>query len=240
MNNYDLDWSDLAFGSKKALRSLDAIFIAAPREISKKRLTQLIKEHLPVGNIVIGSAKELYIDGFNNQPQFKTLQIDSYNELISKVNKSSSPHKIIVLKYNQSDINHVLEKAKFKSVLLVNGSWHHSFHTRPEYYSLVSNKIDFKFISPFVDEDEAKKFANDFHIENDDTNELLSDVQMLEVANKSAINSFDGSHQTGLAVGKEVGDKFKLIMTSFNKVVPYQTFAWHFGAERERHLSPPW
>lgn len=239
MSKYDLDWADLAFASKKPLRELGATFIVAPKEISKKRLMQIIKQYLPVGNIVIGCAKELYINGYDSQPQFKTLQIDSSNDLISKVNNSASPNKITVLKYNQSETNHIIEKIKFKLVLLVNGSWHHSFHTRPEYYTLVANNINFEFISPFADEDEAKQFADDFQIVNENSDELLSDIQMMQVANRAAANSFDNSHQTGIAVGKRVDDKFKLVLTAFNKVVPYQTFAWHFGAQREKHLSPP-
>ena len=239
MNKYDIDWSDLAFGNKKALKGLNAVFIVAPREISKKRLIQIIKEYLPKVNIVIGCAKELFIDGFNDQSQFKTLQINSSDELITKVNKSASPNKITVLHYNQSDISHILEKARFKLVLLVNGSWHNSFHTRPEYYTLVSNKIDFKLISPFVDENEAKEYSDNFKIKIEKTDELLSDLQMMEIANRAAVNSFDCSHQTGVAVGKKVGNKYKLITTAYNKVVPYQTLAWHFGAQRERHLSPP-
>lgn len=239
MNKYDLDWSDLAFSSKKVLRDLNAVFILAPREISNSRLTQIIKEYLPIGNIVFGCAKEKYIDGFNNQPQFKSLRIDSSNGLISKVNQSSSPHKITILNYNQPDVVHIFEKVTFKTVLLINGSWHRSFHTRPEYYTLVSSSVDFKFISPFASEDEAKKFADNFEIIYEKNSDLLTEVQMLALANRSATNSFDCSHQTGVAVGKKNGDKYESVMTSFNKVVPYQTFAWHFGAQREKHLSPP-
>jgi len=94
-------------------------------------------------------------------------------------------------------------------------------------------------ISPFADKDEARQYADNFEIINENTDELLSDIQMMEIASRAASNSFDNSHQTGVAVGEKVNGKYKLIMTSFNKVVPYQTFAWHYGALRERHLSPP-
>ncbi len=74
--DYEFDWSNLAFASKKPLRDLAAIFIAAPREISAERFAQLVKEYLPKGNIVLGLAKEKFIDGFDCQPQFRTLQMN--------------------------------------------------------------------------------------------------------------------------------------------------------------------
>ena len=81
----DFDWSELAFTSKKPVRELKATFIAAPRELSKKRLAQLVKQYLPQGNIVIGIAKEPYVLGFEDQPQFKMLQLDDVETLYGVV-----------------------------------------------------------------------------------------------------------------------------------------------------------
>jgi deoxycytidylate deaminase len=241
MSDYELRWSDIAFGSKKPLRDLKATFIAAPREMSVARFTQLIKNYLPSGNIVVGCAEELYVNGFENQPQFKTLQYDDIKYLVKKVNDSPSPYKITILHCRQSDLIPIYEKIKFHSVVLVNGSWQYTFHTRPEYYALVSRNIPFEFVSPFASEDEAINYAADFdkQIVLQKTGVDLTELEMLRTANNVAKNAFDHSFQGGVALGKKNGKRYKLITTTYNKTVPYQTFAWHFGPLRERHLSPP-
>jgi deoxycytidylate deaminase len=241
MSDYEQRWSDIAFGSKKSLRDLKATFIATPRQISVVRFTQLIKKYLPIGNIVVGCAEELYVNGFDNQSQFKTLQFDEIKLLVEKVNNSSSPHKITILHCRQSDLVSIYEKIKFRNVVLVNGSWQYTFHTRPEYYTLVSRNIPFEFVSPFASEDEAIKYAADFdkHITLQKPGVNLTELEMIQAANNVAKNAFDHSFQSGVALGKKHGNRYELITTAYNKTVPYQTFAWHFGPLRERHLSAP-
>jgi deoxycytidylate deaminase len=241
MNIYELKWSDMAFGSKKPLRELSATFIAPSRQISTARFTQLIKQYLSADNLVVACTDEPFITGFEDQPQFKTLQLSDIQNLVDKVNNSPSPNKITILYCKQSDLVPIYEKIKFKKVLLVNGSWKYSFHTRPEYYALVSKGINFEYISPFADEDEAKKYAMDFEqkkvtIKN---GSKLSETEMMEIANRVATCSFDNGFQVGVSLGKKISAKYELITTSYNQVVPYQTFAWHFGAMREKHLSQP-
>ncbi len=241
MNNYQIYWSDLAFASKKNLRDLHATFIATPREMSIARFTQLIKKYLPSGNIVVGIADEKYIKGFENQPQFKTLTARVIEPVIDKVNTSNSLHKIYILHLKQPELIHVFEKIKFSHVVLVNGSWQFTFHTRPEYYALVSNHVPFEFESPFYDEKEAISYSINFDnkILLPKLGQNLNEIEMLQAANQVAKNAFDNSFQSGVALGKKSGDKYKLISTAFNKTVPYQTFAWHYGPLRERHMSPP-
>jgi deoxycytidylate deaminase len=239
MNDYRINWSDIAFSSKKQLRNLNAIFIPAPREMSVERFTQIIKQYLPIGNIVLGCNSDSYVDGFDGQPQFKLLQIETIKDVVSKVNQSKSPNKIIVLYYRQSDILSVYEKIKFKRVLLVNGSWRYSFHLRPEYNALVSKDIPFEFISPFVDENEAIAYAAKFQSNMSVGTNPLSELETLSLANDYAKQSFANEQQTGVVIAKKAGDKYKPLIGAYNKTVPYLTFAWHFGALRERHLSPP-
>lgn len=239
MDKYELDWSELAFGSKKVIKNLNPIFIAPPREMTVNRFTQIIKENLPDGNIVVGIATEDYIDGFDGQPQFKTLKPETIKPIIEKVNNSSRPHKIAILNCRQADVINIYNKIKFKKVLLVNGSWHLSFHVRAEYYELVSKGVRFQYISPFASEEEAVAYADSFRPNQFKSSELYKDTDLLEIAKEAAKNSFANEFQTGLALAKKQGDKYKLITTSYNRVVPYQSFAWHFGALREKFMSPP-
>jgi dCMP deaminase len=239
----NFDWTDLAFGSKKTVRDLQAIFIAAPREISGKRFTQLVKTYLPQGNLVIGIAKEPYIDGFDGQPHFRTLAHETIEPIVRKVNASPAKHKIYTLCYFQREAPHILPKLGFTKVLLLNGSWHHSFHTRPEYYALVNAKIPYEMISPFANEQEAQTYAKRITTQFSKTwGETLrnTEVDMLRYAEEAARQSFDYCFQTGAALGKKQrGGKYKLLLTTFNHIVPYETFAMHHGAAREQHFSPP-
>jgi deoxycytidylate deaminase len=239
MNNYQINWSDIVFGSKKSLRDLNATFMPAPREMSIKRFTQIIKQYLPSGNIVIGCNNEDYVDGFDGQPQFKLLKVETISDVISKVNKSNSPHKITVFQYRESDILNIYEKIKFKRILLVNGSWQYSFHLRPEYNALVSKNIPFEFISPFVDENEAIAYAAKFQSVMPLRTDPVNELDILLFAGDFAKQSFANEQQTGVVIAEKVGDKYRPLAAAYNKTEPYLTFAWHFGALRERHLSPP-
>nr|AIA17187.1 Unknown Function [uncultured bacterium] len=114
MNSWD--WSELAFGSKKPVNSLKATFIAAPRELSATRFTQLVKEYLPKGNILLGFAKEEYVLGFEEQPQFRMLKAETVQSIIDKVNNSPSKYKIATLAYAQRDLLHVIKGLSIREV----------------------------------------------------------------------------------------------------------------------------
>ncbi|HSW79318.1 MAG TPA: deaminase [Candidatus Saccharimonadales bacterium] len=245
--DFTFDWSELAFASKKPLKVLHAVFVMAPREMTPKRIAQLVKDTVPTANLVIGIAKEPYIDGFDGQPQFKTLKhSQELQELINKVNESPSRHKIYTLHYFQREAKYILEKVKFQKVLLVNGSWERSFHTREEYYCIVNNKLEYSYVSPFLDEAEALEYEQSINKEltksvwPKDPTGPQTELQMLQMAGQAAKLSFDHSHQTGATLGKRIGksDKYIFLAHSINKVVPFQTYALLYGAEREKHFSP--
>ncbi len=234
----NLDWADLAFGSKKAVKDLRATFIAAPRELSTQRFTQLVKELLPHGPIVLGIAKESFVLGFEGQPQFRMLQAGAVQAVIDKVNASASKNKIYTLAYFQRELPFVLEKLPFQNVLFVNGSWYGSFHTRPEFYELTSCRVPYQLVSPFCDEHEAREYEAQKAVEQPQPNGAFSETEMLELASQAAQQSYDYGFQTGVALGRKKGKRYEFLASSFNKVVPYQTYAMHHGASRERHFSP--
>lgn len=239
MNSYEFTWSDLAFGSKKPINELQATFIAAPREISAVKFTQLVKQHLPKTNMIVGIASESHIAGFEAQPHFKTLQLKTIQPIIDKVNAAKTPHKIYTLHHSQKDIQYIFDKLSFKHIVLTNGSWLHAFHTRPEYYTLVNKKASFSLESPFVDEVEAKAFAQKYATSLELPKGPLSAKQMLELADNAAKLSYDYMFQTGASLGKKVAKGYTPLLATYNKVVPYETHALHHGASRETHFSPP-
>lgn len=240
----DFDWSDLAFTSKKPVRALKATFIAAPRELSQKRLAQLIKQYLPKGNIVIGVAKELFVLGFEGQPQFKMLQLDDAENIVNKVKESTSPHKIYTLSYFQHEQKHLFEKISFTRAVFVSGSWKYMLHTSETFYALVRAGIPYDQVSPFADEQEALVYDADKRdlllTATASVGSILDEAGMLRVASEVSRGSYDSTYQTGVSLGKSIASgEYALLAASFNKVVPYQTYAWHFGPLREVNFSAP-
>nr|AIA18254.1 Cytidine and deoxycytidylate deaminase zinc-binding region [uncultured bacterium] len=193
------------------------------------------------------SLKEDYIAGFEGQPQFRTLKQAAIQKVIDQVNASSSLHKIYSLSYFQREAKHILEKLKLESVVLINGSWQYAFHNLEAYYTLVNRRIVYDMVSPFVDETEARRYEATVVSEIQATlsappkHAVLSEGEMLDIAHASAKSSFDYTNQTGVALGKKVGStkRYKFLDYSFNRVVPFQTYAMHNGASREKHFSPP-
>lgn len=237
------DWNELAFGSKKPVNALDATFIVAPREFSAARLKQLIKAYLPKGNIILGLAKEAFVDGLEDQPQFRMLRSEAVTKVIEQVNTASPRAKIYTLHYFQRDLVYILEKLSFAHVVLVNGSWKYSFHTQPPYYVLARRKISYEMVSPFADESEAhdytKRISNEIATLLPISTGRYSAKEMLELANRAASYSFDHTFQTGATLGRKKGSKYELLAWAYNAVVPYQAHALHHGASREQNFSPP-
>lgn len=239
----DFDWNDFAFASKKPIRELNATFIAAPRQLTKKRFAQLVKRYLPQGNIIVGVAKEAFVLGFDDQPQFTMLRLEDIAEVITKVNESPSPYKIYTLSYYQREQTHLFEKELFKRAVFVNGSWKLMFHTSPTFYALAKLGLPYERVSPFADEVEALDYEAraDAEIAKNAVKPqgVVTATEMLNAAFEASKGSYDHTYQTGVALGKAAGDGYSLLATAFNKVVPYQTYAWLTGPSREENFSPP-
>ena len=168
------------------------------------------------------------------------LELKEVRLVLDQVNAKST-NKIYVLTYFQRDFKHILSKLDFRQLLLINGSWYQGFHLKPEYYTLVNRKIPYRMITPFTDEEEARLVADSLQPPAPALPEkLVSDAEMLSLANRAAKGSFDySSFQTGCALGQKHKDGYRAIATFFNRVVPYQTYPMHHGAIREKMFSPP-
>ncbi len=237
--NTSWDWSDLAFGSKKPINSLRATFIAAPREITTMRFAQLVKTYLPHGNIILGIAKEPFVTGLEDQPQFRMLHADTIQILIGRVNAASPKHKIYTLTYFQRELVYILEKLSFKKVVLVNGSWYHAFHLRPEYYTLTKRGINYELVSPFASDAEAEAFATNIKLSTLPNDGLYTQRDMMNLGMQASRHSFAYSEfQIGISLGRKKGSRYELLGLSHNNIVPYETYAMHNGAARETNFSP--
>lgn len=244
----NFDWAELAFGDKKDVKKLKAIFIAAPREVSVDRFKQLIKEYLPKGNIVLGISKENFVQGLEDQPQFRMLLHQDVEKIIGLINKSKSSYKIYSIRYFQRELKFLIQKLGFIQVLLINGSWYKVFHVSPAFYALVTEQIPYKLLSAFTNEEEARQYEKNIQIEIKRTlkskivtQPSYSEQELLAVANQVATLSFDyGGFQTGLVLAKLVKKgQYNLLASTYNKVVPFETYAMLHGSSREINFSPP-
>lgn len=241
-NNYTFDWADLAFASKKPLSTLNAVFIAAPRELSQARLKSLLKTYLSKSNIIFGVSKEPFVEGYENQPQFRMTPAAEIYDLATKVNRSDSKYKIAVLSYFQRELPYIIEKVDFAAAVFVNGSWKQAFHTLPSYYLLARRAVPYELVSPFCDEAEAIEYANKIGSELPHfypPNTPQSDVEASKLVEQVARFSFDWGFQTGAILVRQSGQRYTPVAWSHNKVVPYESYALHHGAQRELHFSPP-
>lgn len=235
------DWNELAFGSKKPLRSLGATFIMAPREMTAKRLTNIVKTYLAKGHVIIGIAKEPYVTGFEGQPQFRMLDIAPAQKLADKVAAAGSPHRLVVLRYFQRDLVHFVGNLDISRFVAVNGSYKLAFHNLPVFYHLASANIPIDHVSPFDSEDEAKEYARTHmpELQLPAVGEKLDDHAALSLAIEVAKQSYDYSTQVGAVLVKKSGKSYKFLAAAYNRVIPHQGYALHYGSQREIHLSPP-
>lgn len=226
---------------KTLLRGLKATFVMAAREMSEARLTQLVKEYLAKGNVIFGVAKEAFVDGFDEQPQFRTLPLEPVEKLVEKIEKAHLPHSIRVITYRQQDVDEVIRAVRPQRVVVVRGSYIYPFHRRSTSQLLEKRNIPFEYVSPFVDEEQAKAYLAAvyllMHTQKGSTFSDITEKDVMALVGEVAKESFDYSFQTGAVLAEKVGKQYQIIDAACNEVVPYQTFALHFGNAREIHRS---
>ncbi len=244
MSRYMLNWSDYAMGSKSALKGLGVTFIVASRELSTAtRVRTLLAEYLPKGSVVWGVAdSEDYIDGFEGQPQFKSMKTETLLPWVVKVNSKSISHKLYILKYKQRDLIHILKPLGCRNYVFIRGSWKYSFHTSPVFYRLHEMQAKISFVSPFVNDLDAKVFAESTNtVKLTDSNQLQSVKDFMLATTKVSMASYDHSFQVGAILARKSStesDVYRYIDHAHNQVVPYETYAMHNGFAREDNLAP--
>lgn len=233
----ELVWGNFTNETKETLRRLRATFVMAPRDLSGERLVALVKTYLRMGNVVFGVAKEPYISGFEEQPQFRTLPLDIVLRLTEAIEKAKLTHQIHIVSYPQNEVDEVIRAIRPNRVVVVRGSYLYAFHRRSTYELLKKRGIPFEYASPFSDEAEAKAYLIQMEFP-EVKSEAHDERGMFDVVDRVAKHSFDYSFQTGAALADFSDGGYTLRDAACNEVIPYQTYALHFGNSREDNLSP--
>lgn len=239
------DFANIKTEDKAYLRGLHATLVIAPREMSEQRQKSLVKEVLANGNVVFGVAAEEYVDGFSGQPQFQTTPVEYIQRLALDIETAKLPHGMCVVRYHQEDVDDVIRAVRPNSVVVVRGSYLYPFHRSATFELMTKRGIPFRYVSPFVDEAEAKEYLAEHGFmtlevtsklrEND---ELRTEADVFAVVDAVAKQSYDYSFQTGAVLAEATENNgFKILDAACNEVVPYQTYALHFGNSREEHQS---
>lgn len=214
------------------------ILILGSREISSDRITQLTTQLLKNTNkqIVWGVFTENYVQGLENSPQFKTLDIETLKTSLKLIN---SHDRINVLEYPQTQTLTILLNHNWSAIIGINGSWHRAFHYREEYQVIKKLKIPFKFVSAFIDEEEALQYEAKILKKKPalsvNFGEKCTEKKIFELVDEVARYSFDNTWQTGAVLTRNG----MFLLATYNKIVPFETYALLYGASKEKHQAPP-
>ena len=224
---------------KEKLRSFKATFVMAPREMSEECFRKLVKDMLSKGNIICGVAEEDYVEGYEDQPQFKMIDSSVVSGLASTVAKAHLPHGLYVFTYPQKQLDEVIRAIRPNDVVVVRGSYKYPFHRKSTFDLLKRRNIPFRYVSPFSSEEDAKNYLRRIEPSLPEPEKGIKgdEASMLMFVDKIAKRSFDYSFQVGAALADHDGDYYTLVDAAANEVVPYQTYALHHGNSRETHLS---
>ncbi len=212
------------------------ILILGSREISSERIIQLSSQLLKNTDrkIVWGVFTEEFIKGLENSPQFRTLTIKKLKESLEQLDNS----RINILEYPQTHISTIIANHNWSAVIGINGSWHRAFHYREEYQTIKKLKIPLKFVSAFADEAEAlqyeAKILKTRPALSINFGENCSKKKIFQLVDEVASYSFDNTWQTGAVLTKN--DQF--LLATYNKIVPFETYALLHGASKERYRTP--
>jgi dCMP deaminase len=233
-----IDWNKVSEKRKQEISKLKPVFVVGSRGISENRITdlssQLSKSKKP---ILWGVLKDDYILGLEGCPQFRTNyhRRDAINR-VSTVNHVSS----YTLEYFQRDLKYILKELDFSAVIFINGSWYKMLHTLPEIWEVINKKTPYKLVSPFVDETEAKEYVEKLAPEIAklgmyEKDKVYSDEEIFQIVDSVAKKSYITDFQTASALVKNG----KILLTAYNNVVPYETYAMHNGLMKEKYFDPP-
>ncbi|QQR93460.1 hypothetical protein IPJ91_03360 [bacterium] len=236
------------------LTSKKFVFIIGSRKITQKRIIELFMKydtsvsstHLPSEGrqntqILWGILNEKYIKGLENSPQFESMQLAYLTTTFEKFAKKYPKYNLdnlTILKYNFDNWKDILQELDFEKVILINASWHRSFHRRAEYEILKSRNIPYQFSSSYFSDEEAKLDSNVDYSKLDKligTELLETDTESIwNILNEIKVYSYDHLFQTSCLI---LNDN-QILSWGVNKIMPYETYDFHHVSSNEKMLTP--
>lgn len=231
------NWQTLNQEKKEILRKKRALLILGSIDLSEARITNLAKKFTKKNfKVIWGCLDQDFIDGFMDCPQFRALQ---FIKLQKTLNTFPNISHFSILLYQQRDSKYVIRELKPRVVILVYDSWQKALHYTDIYYELIKKRIKYKLISPYNNLAEAKAYEQLLTPQIKEKFQLphkkLSDQKLLACANIVAKQSYDHIFQTGAILARDQ----QILLTAYNRIVPFQTFARHFGSQKEINFAPP-
>ncbi|MBD3250453.1 MAG: hypothetical protein GF381_02715 [Candidatus Pacebacteria bacterium] len=236
-----LDWENLTKVDKKKLFADRPVLILGMRDVSVNRIKQLdkkLKAQLKGQELVWGALEEEFVAGLEDSPQFASLTLTKLTDAL--------PSNSTLLSYPQRYAHYLLKEIDWSAIIGVYGSWHRAFHFTDLYRVITQKKLQYKLVSSFVDQGEAKSYLKQILPQlpkvkmpkirkADSTSKKRSDQELMELVELAAHRSFDYTFQTGAVLAKDG----QLLLSAHNRVLPYETYILHRGASKEKQFSPP-
>lgn len=228
------DWNNLSERRKQELSRTSPIFVIGAREMSAARILELAKQLSAKSPVLWGCLKDEFIPGLEGSPQFRSLGLNDLEKALNNIDNN-----IAILHYYQRDWVFINQELKFRAVIFINGSWHKMLHLRPEFWQIERQKYPYKLVSPFASEEEAIAYSKSKSPElkklgEYSVNKKYDDEALMKLSLQIGKRSYDNMAQVGVVIAK----KGKVMLTTHNVVVPYETYALHHGSAKEKHFSP--
>ncbi len=231
-------WQQLSNKDKKNIGQNKPILILGPRQISDQRILELTKKIAGKKPVIWGCLNDKFIPGLENSPQFQTLSLAKLKQSLKKLDKKFQA-KVSILQYDYRYTKYLIRELDLSAVVGLYGSWYKAFHFTPIFYELIKKKLNYKLMSNFVDEDEARSYELQIKKQFPKLSSLIkdkmSDEQLLNLADAVSRRSFDYTFQTGAVLARDQ----QVLLTVHNRILPYETYALQHGATKEKHFSPP-
>lgn len=206
------------------------VFIAASREISFKRLKEVITKVPSEKAIIVGSYNEEYIYGLENSTHFKT------KKFFEEELKYLSTLNINVINYNYTELTTILRDLTPEITIFFNGSWNNGIH-KTEFFkeALIPLKLNYKLISPFSSKEEAISYCENKKQEQRNNftvnyNKIYVEYELIKLLDQIKTLSWDWNFQVAAIAAKNG----KILEFGYNEILPFESYTAHFGSLREK------